>query len=105
MSDEIQPQVFHQAAAKGEADTSMEDGVMESPCDVAMQGSGLLANYLRFTGRIRCTTSEGAVEELVGTVGTASETWRLAPGVVDESRWAVFSLRELLWEDVYRLSR
>ena len=30
MSDEIQPEVAHQAAATGEADTSMEDGVMES---------------------------------------------------------------------------
>ena len=59
MSDEIQPGVSHQAAARGEAGTSMEDGVMESLCDVAIQGHGLLADYLRFTGRIRCTTSEG----------------------------------------------
>ena len=105
MSHEIQPEVAHQAAATGEADTSMKDGVMESLCDVAIQGHGLLADYLRFTGRIRCTTSEGDVEEPVGTVGTALETWRLVPGVVDESRWAVFPRREILWEDVCRLSR
>ena len=90
MSDEIQPEVGHQAAATGEADTSMEDGVMESLCDVTIQGQGFLADYLRFTGRIRCTTSEWAVEEPVGTVGTALETQRLVLGVVDESRWAVF---------------
>ena len=78
---------------------------MESLCDVAIQGHGLLANYLRFTGRIRCTTSEGAVVDSVGTVETALETWRLVPGVVDESRWALFPRRELLWEDVCRLSR
>ena len=78
---------------------------MESLCDVAIQGHGLLAEYLRFTGRIRCNTSEGAVQEPVSTVGTELETWRLAPGAVDESRWAVFPHRELLWEDFCRLSR
>ena len=41
----------------------------------------------------------------VGIVGTALETWRLAPGVVDESRWAVFPRRELLWEDSCQPSR
>ena len=83
----------------------MADGVMESLCDVAIRGHGLLADYLRFTGRIRCTTSEGTEEEPVGTVGTSLETWRLAPGAVDESLWAVFPRRELLCEDVCRLSR
>ena len=63
---------------------------MELSCDVAIQGRWLLADYLRFTGRIRCTASEGAMEDPVGTVGTASETWRIAPVVVDESRWDVF---------------
>ena len=105
MSTEIPPEVAHQGAAMGEADTSMDDGVMESLCDVSIQGHGFLADYLRFTGRIRCTISEGAVEEPVGTVGTALETWRLASGAVDESRWAVFPRRELLWDDVCRLSR
>ena len=47
----------------------------------------------------------GAVEEPVGTVGTSLETWRLVPGVVDESRWVMFPRRELLWEDFCRLSR
>ena len=78
---------------------------MDSLCDVAIQGHSLLADYLRFVGRVRRTGSRGAVEEPVGTVGTALETWRLAPGVVDESRWAVFPRRELLWEDVCRSSR
>ena len=32
-------------------------------------------------------------------------TWRLAPGEVDKSRPAVFSCRELLWEEVCRLPR
>ena len=81
----------------------MEDAVMESLCDAAIQRHGLLADYLQFTGLTRFNTSEGAVEEPVGTVGTALETWRLVPGVVDESRWAVFPRRELLWEDVCRL--
>ena len=105
MSTEIQLEVAHQEAANGEADTWMEDGVAESLCDVAIQGHWLLADYLLFTGRIRCTTSEGAVEEPIGTVGTALKTWRLAPGAVDESHWDVFPRRELPWEDVCRLSR
>ena len=105
MSDEVQPEVAHQAAAIGEADTSIESGVLESLCDLAIRGHGFLADYLRFTRRIRCTNSDGAVEEPVGTVRTALETWRLVPGAVDESRWAVFPRRELLWEDVCRLSR
>ena len=69
---------------------------MESLCDVAIQERGLLADYLRFTGRIRCTASGGAEEDPVGTVGTAFKTWLLAPGVVDESYWAVLLRRELL---------
>ena len=44
----------------------------------------------------RSTASEGAAEDPVGTVVTALKTWRLAPGVLDESRWAVFSRRELV---------
>ena len=40
MSDEMQPDVAHQAAATGEGDTSMEDGIMESLCDVSIQGTG-----------------------------------------------------------------
>ena len=35
----------------------------------------------------------------------AFDTLRLAPGVIDESRWAVFPCRELLWEGVCRLPR
>ena len=68
-------------------------------------GHRLLADYRRFTGRIRYTASEGVVVNSVGTVGTALETWRLVPGVVDESLLAVFTRRELSWEDVCRLSR
>ena len=105
MSDEMQSEVAHQATATVEGDTSMEDGVMESLCDVAIQGHGLLADYLRFTGRVRCSASERAVVDPVGTVGTALETWRLVPGVVDESRRDVFPRREHLWEDVCRLLR
>ena len=70
MSDEMQPEVAHQVEATGDADTSMEDGVMESLCDVGIQRRGLLADYIRFTGRIRGTASEGAVENPVGTVGS-----------------------------------
>ena len=69
---------------------------MESLCDAAIQGHGLLADYIRFIGRIRCTAPEGNVADPVGTVGTALETLRLVPGVVDESRWVVFPRRELL---------
>ena len=105
MSGKMQQRVAHQVAAAGEADTSMEEGFMESSCDVAIQGCGMLADYLQFTGRIRCTASEGAVADPVGIVGTALETWRLAPGVVDESRWAVFRRRELLRQDFCRLPR
>ena len=105
MSDEMQPEVARQVAATAEADILMEDGVMESLCDVAIQARGCLADYLLFTGRNRWTASEGAVEDPVGTVGTALETLRLAPGMVDESRWPMFPRLELLWEDDCRLSR
>ena len=51
----------------------MEHGVMESLCDV-FQRRGFLADYFRFTGRIRCTVSEGDVKDPVGIVGAALET-------------------------------
>ena len=84
----------------------MEYGVMESLCDVAIQGRGFLSDYLLFTGRIRCRIIGGAVKGPVGTVGTAFKKWRLAPEVVvDESRWAVFTRRGLLWEEFCRPPR
>ena len=35
-------------------DTPMEDGMMESLCDVTIRTTWLLANYLGFTGRDEC---------------------------------------------------
>ena len=59
MSGEMQREVVHRATATGEADNSIEDGVMESLCDGAIHRRGLLADYLRFTGHIRSTASGG----------------------------------------------
>ena len=42
-----------------EVGTLMEEGVMESMCYVAIRTSGLLADYIRFTGRVRNIGGEG----------------------------------------------
>ena len=59
MSDEMQQEVAHRATATVEADSSMEYSVLQSLCDVSIQGRELLADYLRFTGRIRCAGRKG----------------------------------------------
>ena len=41
----------------------------------------------------------------MGTVGNPSVSLRLAPGVVEESRWSVIPRRSLLWEAICQLSR
>ena len=76
----------------------MEEGIVESLCDVVIRTSGLLANYLRFTGRLRYIRGDETVEDPVGTVGSPSVSWRLALGLVDESRRSVFPRRILVWD-------
>ena len=88
-----------------EADTPMEEGIMESLCDVAIRTNGLLANYLRFTGRVRYVGGDESAEDPVGTVGSPSISWRLTQDVVDESRWSVFPRRSLVWEAICQLPR
>ena len=88
-----------------EVDTPMEEGIMESVCDVANRTKGLLAKYLRFMGRVRYIGGEESAEDPVGTVGSPSVSWRLTQDVVDESRWSVFPRRSLMWECICQLSR
>ena len=86
-------------------DTHVEDGIMKSLYDVAVKGDGALVGYKRFTGRVRYNDGDEAPEEPIGTVGSPLKSWRLSPGVVDESRWAVFSRRGIVWEDLSQLPR
>ena len=88
-----------------EVGAPMEEGIMESLCDVAVRTSGLLADYIRFTGRVRYIGGDETVGDPVGAVGSRSVSWRLAPDLVDESRWSVFPRRGLLFEEVFHLPR
>ena len=78
---------------------------MEPLCDVAIRTSGLLADYIRVTHRVRYIGGDETVEDPVGTVGIPSVSCRLAPDLVDESRWSVFPRRVLVWEDICHLTR
>ena len=89
----------------GMVDSSMEEGIMELPCDVAIPASGALAHYHRFTGRVRYIGANETVEDPVGAVGAPSLSWRLASGVVDENCWSLFPHRGLVREDVRQLPR
>ena len=83
--------------------TPMEEGIMESLCDVAIRMSGLLADYIRFMGRY--IGGDETVGDPVGTFGSPSVSRRLAPDLVYESRRSVFPRRGLVWEDVCHLPR
>ena len=50
-----------------EVGTPMEEGIMESLCDVAIRTSGLLADYIRFTGLVGYVGEDEAVEEPDGS--------------------------------------
>ena len=55
-----------------EEGTPMKEGIMESLCDVAIRTSGLLADYIRFTGRVLYIGGDETVWAPVGTVGIPS---------------------------------
>ena len=88
-----------------EVGTPMEEGIMESLCDVAIRTNGLLANYLRFSGRVRDVRGRESAEDPLGTVLCPPVPWRLAPGLVDENRWSVFPRRSLVLEAICQLPR
>ena len=71
----------------GKVGNLMEEGILETLCDVSIRTNGFLANYLRFTGRVRYVGGNESAEDPVGTVGSPKVSWRLAQVVVDESRW------------------
>lgn len=81
-------------ADAGVVGMSLEDGVIDSLCDVAIREvDGFVADYFRYFGRFRYLGGEGAIEEATGTVGSPSIAWRLAEGSIDEGRWSVFPRR------------
>ena len=80
-------------SAIDEVGTPMEEGIMEFLCDVSIRTSWLLADYIRFTRRVRYIGGDETVEDPMGTVGTPSLSWILALCVVDESFWSVFRRR------------
>ena len=59
-----------------EVGTPMEEGIMESLCDIVIRTRGLLADYIRFTGRVRYIGGDETVRDPVGTVGSPSVSWR-----------------------------
>ena len=61
--------------------------------------------YKEFTGRVRYNDGDEAPEEPSGTVGSPLKSWRLLLQVLDQSRWAVFSRRGIVWEDLSQLPR
>ena len=83
----------------------IEEGIMESMCDVAIRTSGLLADYIRFTGRVWYIGGDKTVADPIDTAGSPSVSWRLVPGLVDESRWSVFPRPGLVWEDICHFPR
>lgn len=83
----------------GEVYTWMEEGIMESPCDVDIRASEVLANYHRFGGRVRYIGGDENVADPVDTVGIPLLSRHLAPGVVGDSCLSVLPHRDLVWED------
>ena len=80
--------------------TTVEVKIMESLYDVAMKGGGELIGYARFTGRAHYNESDEAPEDLVGSVGSRLNSWRLSARVVNDDHWAVFQRRRIVWNDV-----
>ena len=78
---------------------------MKSLYDVDVKGEGALIGYKRFAGRVRYNDGDEAPEDPIGTIGSPLNSWRLSRGLVDESRWAVFSRRGIVWEDLSQLPR